>query len=43
MLRRDCKRKNIRKKGDKKKTLAIEYKKNDDKQEKLQYTQSRKT
>ena len=30
-------------KGDKQKTLAIEYKKNDDKQENLGNTQSRKT
>ena len=30
-------------KGDKEKTLAIEYKKNDDKQENLENTQSRKT
>ena len=30
-------------KGDKQKTLAIEYKKNDDKQENLDNTQSRKT
>ena len=33
----------MERKGDKQKTLAIEYKKNDDKQENLDNSQSRKT